>query len=807
MQVSHQNDHITHAVIGGKQAIEFGISNSAEFFNILSSTLYKDQILAVVREVLCNAWDAHIEAGCTDRPIQVSLTDDMFTIKDFGKGIHQDDMGLIYGTYGNSTKKNDGMQTGGFGLGCKAPFAYTDHFEVVSCHAGIRTIYNLSKSSAQAMGKPGITPIASFPTTDSGLTVNIRIKNIDIPRFSNLITRISHNGDMNVTFNGKQVSTLNFDVSKNNFLITYERPLDNWTTVMVRYGNVIYPVDCSQSLKGYTEIENHLAKLKRYGSYCAIVFQAPPHSIAVTPSRESLSMQDHTINTLNTLFQGFLASLENEFREACMQYTEKSVQCAVTEKRMDLLLKRDASLPRTGKPPTPSTLSDFNQMAEMFLEFNYPNDLEFRKKDVATRLNLMVQNSLLDRGKVQSFLRELNHVQSTPSSKGQWYPRYEDNSWLQRRVIAPLVTKLSQEGLDPTKLYSCNTEDRNWNRHNNSFAPLVQATKAKPDHLLVTLPYLRNIVVLATRQKDLIHDAYRHEAFQPNGNYQGFLVYISGRKKGELEAARQFFAKEGMVVADLTLNDEKEEEFVVRTTPRKPAKKGVAALSSVASSGETINIHLFQQESAKRIDAPEFILQVSLKTNVSNCLHNWSPKSSRAIIKLFGDKGGITNNTATYDKWVNKGVKPFKDYVRSKICSYILDNPRIAAHQANNISRMKGKSSVHTLLMRVMCNNLVFSKEFGLSKSLDKEDEIYLSLWEEMMQRHYEFSSPETTKVRDWLNAIPLNPAIVDLGKKMNSSILDLIDIGEFRRKLENAGTQSSECLLTFFKTVLTLKV
>ena len=41
MQVSHHNDHITHAVIGGKQAIEFGISNSAEFFNILSSTLYK----------------------------------------------------------------------------------------------------------------------------------------------------------------------------------------------------------------------------------------------------------------------------------------------------------------------------------------------------------------------------------------------------------------------------------------------------------------------------------------------------------------------------------------------------------------------------------------------------------------------------------------------------------------------------------------------------------------------------------------------------------------------------------------------
>lgn len=62
MQVTHTDDHITHAVIGGGQTIDFGISNNAEFFHILSSTLYTNQELAVVREVLCNAWDAHIEA-------------------------------------------------------------------------------------------------------------------------------------------------------------------------------------------------------------------------------------------------------------------------------------------------------------------------------------------------------------------------------------------------------------------------------------------------------------------------------------------------------------------------------------------------------------------------------------------------------------------------------------------------------------------------------------------------------------------------------------------------------------------------
>ena len=140
MQVSNVQDHVTHAVIGGKATIEFGISSSAEFFHILSSTLYSDQLLAVVREVMCNAWDAHIHAERTSTPIKVTVSDTEFKVEDSGFGIPHGDIGLIYGTYGNSTKKNDGQQTGGFGLGCKAPFAYTDHFEVQSSNDGVRTI-------------------------------------------------------------------------------------------------------------------------------------------------------------------------------------------------------------------------------------------------------------------------------------------------------------------------------------------------------------------------------------------------------------------------------------------------------------------------------------------------------------------------------------------------------------------------------------------------------------------------------------------------------------------------------------------
>ena len=94
----------------------------------------------------------------------------------------------IYGVYGASTKKQDATVTGGFGLGCKAPFAYSEHFEVTSWHKGTKTIYNLSRSSAEVNGKPGIFPIASFPTTESGLQVRIPLNNGDRSEFCLLYT-------------------------------------------------------------------------------------------------------------------------------------------------------------------------------------------------------------------------------------------------------------------------------------------------------------------------------------------------------------------------------------------------------------------------------------------------------------------------------------------------------------------------------------------------------------------------------------------------------------------------------------------
>jgi hypothetical protein len=782
MQVSEQKDFVTHAVIGGGQTIDFGISNSAEFFNILSSTLYKDQILAVVREVLCNAWDAHIEAGCTDKPVEITLTDDKFVIKDFGKGIHRDDMGLIYGTYGNSTKKNDGKQTGGFGLGCKAPFAYTDHFEVQSNHDHVRTIYNLSKSSAQAQGKPGIVPIASFPSLETGLQVSIPVLNSDDHRrFRHLIRRIVRNGDMNMKLNGEQLPRLGFDTSAANVMITLdESVIDNQTRIMVRYGNVIYPVDKANELANlYSRIVDHLHKMSHYDRKYSIIFQAPPHSIAVTPSRESLSMQGHTTKTLTTLFSDFLTMVAQDFPLVCDEFAIAAVDEAVKEERIDNLLDPEGRLPiKKANAFVPSRITDLITMARRFMETNYPQDIQFRKRDIAYRLKEMVKAKQLDRGLVQTYLRALDTV------AGHGTYNRQSSDWLQKHVIGRLAGKLIKSGLLVDKLYVFDPEDQNAPRGYNrgkAEVPIVHASKVCPQHLFNTLPYLRNIVVLATSTHNLGERCKKHDVFKKLGASTGFVFYHVGLKKSDREQAVAFFQTTGMQVVDLTFKQEWEIEkyngVPVTLAPRKKAKKGVACLTSVLADKGSIYLSNFMEEDAARIENPEFMVEVSLRNDVSkhSLGYDWNGVASRYVVDLFGDKGGITNNSAIMEKWLATGAKKMIDYVQEKVCLYMTTSPTIQEYWQYNFDRVQAIDGMsYSSLHGTIYGNKKLRAEYGLVDNLTEEDKKYMCLWDVLVNKHYRYSTTpaEVLKVKEHLKNIPIHQANLDLVKKFKGNRL-----------------------------------
>lgn len=123
---------------------EFRIRNSAKAFNILSSGLYANKIKAVIRELSCNALDAHVAAGKGNVPFEVHLPNSLephFSVRDFGTGLNHDQVTNIYTTYFESTKTNSNDFVGGLGLGSKSPFSYTDNFTVTAIKDGRKGIY------------------------------------------------------------------------------------------------------------------------------------------------------------------------------------------------------------------------------------------------------------------------------------------------------------------------------------------------------------------------------------------------------------------------------------------------------------------------------------------------------------------------------------------------------------------------------------------------------------------------------------------------------------------------------------------
>ena len=70
---------------GAKSSSRFSIEASQQAFAVLSSTIYEDKIKAPIRELSTNAYDAHVEAGCSDTPFEVPLPNAIEPMSYLGK--------------------------------------------------------------------------------------------------------------------------------------------------------------------------------------------------------------------------------------------------------------------------------------------------------------------------------------------------------------------------------------------------------------------------------------------------------------------------------------------------------------------------------------------------------------------------------------------------------------------------------------------------------------------------------------------------------------------------------------------------
>jgi len=135
---------VTIESAGAKSTSRFSIEASQQAFAVLSSTIYEDKIKAPIRELSTNAYDAHVEAGCPEKPFEVHLPnaiDSEFRVRDYGVSLSHEDVMHLYTTYFGSNKRNSNSLNGCLGLGSKSPFAYTDQFWVTAYKGGKKRNY------------------------------------------------------------------------------------------------------------------------------------------------------------------------------------------------------------------------------------------------------------------------------------------------------------------------------------------------------------------------------------------------------------------------------------------------------------------------------------------------------------------------------------------------------------------------------------------------------------------------------------------------------------------------------------------
>jgi len=326
---------------GLQEGRQFSIKMDARAFDILSASLYSDRLLAPIRELIANAYDASKENMLVTLPTALMP---IFSVRDYGPGLSHEDALVLYTTYFESTKNNDNNSIGGFGLGSKSPFAYVDQFTVDSVFKepdGKHVLRNYV--CFRDKGVPQISKVFEAETQEkTGLKVSFAVKKEDVYTFEKKyrelirffpftpagpkmapVTQIKLWDDIfhcPETFNGGYTNTGR-----------YHTP-----NLWARMGIISYPLNVTQ----VNSITNKHFDVGVLFPKNDVIIDFPIGSLSLSPSRETLSYDK---GTLTAIFDKLSA-----YREFCLKTikdTIKATPAKTFKEKIALHNKLSASVP------------------------------------------------------------------------------------------------------------------------------------------------------------------------------------------------------------------------------------------------------------------------------------------------------------------------------------------------------------------------------------------------------------------------------------------------------------------------------
>lgn len=311
MLLEVESNVVDSAGMGAKSA--FNIKASAHAFRMLSSGLYSNKIRAVLREIGCNAADAHIMAGKKGVPFEVHLPSRLsnkFYIKDFGPGLDPDEIRDLYTTYFSSSKQQSNEVTGAFGLGSKSPFAYTDSFTITSAKNGVTTTYVAYLDEASA---PAIRVVTSFPSDcawTNGVQIGMAVKPQDVQTFITEAQFVYQFFAVLPTMvNSAPIQRRKYSVETPDFALPAAG--NAIPTAVLVMGNVAYPLpmaELTRNLQNQYSLQSIVQKLNPE-------IRVPIGAVSVAASREHLEFTPQTQVVIQKIAEKLLGNFAEQYWE------------------------------------------------------------------------------------------------------------------------------------------------------------------------------------------------------------------------------------------------------------------------------------------------------------------------------------------------------------------------------------------------------------------------------------------------------------------------------------------------------------
>lgn len=187
---AHDNKLETNLLDAATQ--DFEIGDASVVIAILRNHMYEHKVRTMVQEYICNARDAHREIGRKiDFQVHVpTALVPVFKVRDFGPGISPERMGKIFIKYGSSTKRDNNTQTGGFGIGAKSAWSYTDSFTITTWLDGTQRVY-IAHIGVNNQGR--LDHISTTPSDQpNGTEIQVAVKRQDLEEFRDAVHRAIH---------------------------------------------------------------------------------------------------------------------------------------------------------------------------------------------------------------------------------------------------------------------------------------------------------------------------------------------------------------------------------------------------------------------------------------------------------------------------------------------------------------------------------------------------------------------------------------------------------------------------------------